>query len=183
MDWLTFTVEIVKALAWPVAAVTIVCRFHEQIRALLGRVKKGKLGPAEFEFEEAVQELKAETESKSDMPSSKDRTQENEEGKASDARSIVLESWLLVEAVVERLGKKHQVYKESLPTNLGYVVRELRKLGVLDTSQEQRYMGLRSLRNQAAHTLDFTPTPESVLIYLRLARDLELQLRKVAGEV
>jgi hypothetical protein len=182
MDWLTFTVEMAKAVAWPVAAAVIASVFRAEIRLLLGRVKKGKLGPAEFEFEERVQELRQEAQSRADGPATKAHSQEDGAAKATDARSIVLESWLTVEAMVERLGKRHSVYNENLPTDLSYVVRELRKQGVLEIGQEQLYKDLRTLRNRAAHSLDFSPTADSVLTYVRLAQDLELQLRKAAGE-
>lgn len=59
MDALTFVAELVKALAWPAAAVALALVFRAQLRALLERLNKGRLGPAEFEFERAVQALAA----------------------------------------------------------------------------------------------------------------------------
>lgn len=57
MDGLTFTAEIVKALAWPVAAVVIALVFHRQLKALLGRIRKGSIAGADFEFDQELKEL------------------------------------------------------------------------------------------------------------------------------
>jgi len=59
MDVLTFIAEVIKAGAWPAAAITIALIFRQQLRDLLSRIRKGKVGPAEFEFEQEVQELSA----------------------------------------------------------------------------------------------------------------------------
>jgi hypothetical protein len=147
-----------------------------------GPVKKGKLGPAEFEFEERVQELRNEAALGAGGPASEGSRSDDGDSRATDARSIVLESWLAVESLVQRLGRKHSVYNENLHTDLSYVVRELRRLEVLGVGQELLYKDLRNLRNKAAHSLDFSPTAESVLTYVRLAQDLVHQLRKAAGE-
>ena len=58
MDTLTFIVEVLKATTWPLASVAIALIFREQLRDLLLRLRKGKVGPAEFEFEERVASLK-----------------------------------------------------------------------------------------------------------------------------
>jgi hypothetical protein len=54
MDSLAFISEMTKSLAWPLVSVCIAFIFRRQLQALLGRIKKGKVGPAEFEFEEGV---------------------------------------------------------------------------------------------------------------------------------
>lgn len=50
MDWLTFIAEIVKGVAWPMVALVALLVFRRELGALLGRLKKGKIAGAEFEF-------------------------------------------------------------------------------------------------------------------------------------
>jgi hypothetical protein len=52
MDTLTFIAEVTRVVAWPSAAVTTALIFREQLRALLSRIRNGKVEPAEFEFEQ-----------------------------------------------------------------------------------------------------------------------------------
>ncbi|MEG1767557.1 MAG: hypothetical protein RR311_03775 [Comamonas sp.] len=50
-----------RALAWPLAVVALALIFRPQLRALLSRISKGRLGPAEFEFEQQLQMLAAQS--------------------------------------------------------------------------------------------------------------------------
>lgn len=59
MDWLTFTAEMFKAGVWPALALIVTLLFRSQLRTLVLRLNKGRLGPAEFEFEQALQVLSA----------------------------------------------------------------------------------------------------------------------------
>jgi hypothetical protein len=59
MDTLTFIAEVTRVVAWPSAAVTTALIFREQLRALLSRIRNGKVEPAGFEFEQEVQKLAA----------------------------------------------------------------------------------------------------------------------------
>lgn len=61
MDALSFIAQLVQAAAWPVAIVVLALMFRPQLRALLERLNKGRLGPAEFEFERALRVLSAQS--------------------------------------------------------------------------------------------------------------------------
>jgi hypothetical protein len=55
MDTLTLLAELVKATAWPLTTAVVAILFRTELRALLGRLRKGKVGSAEFEFQEGGQ--------------------------------------------------------------------------------------------------------------------------------
>src|SRR5688500_16734111 len=59
MDILSFIVEIFKAAAWPLAAVTTAMLFRAELKSLLNRIRRGKVGYAEIEFEHGVRTLEA----------------------------------------------------------------------------------------------------------------------------
>lgn len=58
MDLLTFIAELFKAIAWPIVTLVVALLFRQQIIALLARLRKGKLGSTEFEFEQEVKALR-----------------------------------------------------------------------------------------------------------------------------
>jgi hypothetical protein len=62
MDGLTFVAEMIKALAWPMAASIAVLVLRREIKGLLPLIKKLKAGPIEAEFDREVRELKEQAE-------------------------------------------------------------------------------------------------------------------------
>lgn len=52
-EWADLAVRLVGELAWPGVAVAAVVALRRELRALVGRVRKARLGPAEFEMEAA----------------------------------------------------------------------------------------------------------------------------------
>ena len=178
MDVLTFIAEIAKAAAWPVAVVTIALTFRPQLKQLLTRIKKGKIGPAEFEFEERVRELQSESTALA-LPSPSTASLPSAAQAEADPRSTVMRAWLEVETAIEDIAKKSGHYNGLAPRNSPYSMNALRKAKVVDPSLIALYRELRSLRNQAAHEIDFNPSPESVVSFVRVSKELEAALRKV----
>lgn len=56
MDWPTFTVEIVKALAWPIVAVVVIIVFHKKLTELLEQITEFKAWGAEAKFAKKTKE-------------------------------------------------------------------------------------------------------------------------------
>jgi hypothetical protein len=181
MDWLTFLAEIAKAVAWPGAVTAVALLFRLEIKALLGRVKKGKLGPAEFEFEQGVKELKAEI--PKDLPAlPAPESQEPSTLRAIvEPRAVVLDAWLKVEESMNLLAMKHRVYNALAGPGSNYAATSLAKAGVLEPWALNIYRDLRRLRNQATHDASFSPSLESVLAYLQTASELTAELQRVAN--
>ncbi len=55
-------IHAVAALAWPIVVIVALLLFRSEFQALLGRVKRGKAGPIEFELEDQLSELGERTE-------------------------------------------------------------------------------------------------------------------------
>ena len=177
MDWLTFSVEITKALAWPLVALVALVAFRTELGALLQRVRKGKVGFAEFEFEETVASLRGrlgDVAMRAPEPSSvlvKEADQ--------DPRSVILNSWLVIQSTVESIVAKHVTAEDGQDTrsvSLRVLHRILRdKPEYIDT-----YNDLKMLRNQAVHEVAFAPRPSSVVEYATLANELAAVLSPYA---
>lgn len=168
MDWLTFIVELLKATAWPVAAIVIAFLFRRQIRDLLTRIKKGKIGPAEFEFEQDVRELAEDLTAAVPI----EPVPPAEVALASlNPRAAILEVWVKVETVMSRLANSRNVDSRRGRGSL-YQARLLYKAGAITNDDMAMFNDLRVLRNQAAHDEDFSPSVDSAIQYVRLAESL-----------
>ena len=177
MDLLTFTVELVKALAWPVAAMVLGLGFRTEIRALLSKMKKGKVGPAEFEFEQAVAAIKHEAPLSSE-PSPAPLSEAAVQLAATEPRAAILNAWLEVQSEVERLVQvpvSEPSGRYSGSVSLRVLHRELQS----QPEYIDMYNDLKLLRNQAVHDIDFRPRPDSVISYIELSKRLVSVLRKL----
>lgn len=179
MDTLAFIAALVKALAWPVAAIIIAAIFHKQISALLSRIRKGKFGPAEFEFEQEVQELAEQVQPEL-------RAQQINPPTVSLAttnpRAAILEAWLSLEGAVNRLAYIKKLPTPSASRSPLSIIRAVEKSGVLQPNDISLFNDLRVLRNRATHEADFGPSAESVIKYVQLAQGLKARIDEAAGE-
>ena len=172
MDWLTFFAESLKALGWPVAAVIIAVLFRQQFVELLQRLKKGKVGSAEFEFETAVREM-VETAPEAEVKPDQVGTPI---GVSPEPRTAILDAWLQVEDAAARLAAKVSPISARTARSPGVAMREIAKAGVLDGYHLSVLNELRHLRNQAAHAHDFNPSRDAVLEYVKLAQEVKRAL-------
>lgn len=178
MDLLTFIVELIKAIAWPVAAIVIALLFRDQIIALLKRLKKGKIGPAEFEFEEDVRALREEVMAGGSAPHFLLRERSARRA-ASDPRSAILNAWLDVVNEATIVAMKKGLISDAESQNPGSVVRAILRADILSRRYALLLNELRHLRNQAAHEWDFNPAVDAILSYVELANDLIGALKKL----
>jgi hypothetical protein len=59
MDWKQFLASVIGALAWPVATVTIVWVFKEQLRNIIGQIRRFGAGPVSVELSEKLEQATA----------------------------------------------------------------------------------------------------------------------------
>ena len=177
MDVLTFIAELFKAGAWPIAAVVIAIIFRKQFQALLGRLKKGKVGPAEFEFEDAVRELQQDA-ADLKLPAASQAAVPTLSQATLEPRAVILQSWIEVESAVESLARKHGLFNALAASSSSQLVRALKRAEVLKPEYVAVFSELRLLRNRAAHERDFNPSPESVQGFARLAKELAAEAQR-----
>jgi hypothetical protein len=180
MDVLTFVAAIVKALAWPVAAIVIAVLFRKQLRALLERIRKGKIGPAEFEFEQEVKELVEQTPAPLQLPTP--TAAPTVSLATNNPRAAILEAWLRVESSAHRLSYYSGSTPPSTSRNTTNILRSLGKTGLLSSDDIALFNDLRGLRNQAVHDVDFRPSPDSAIQYVQLADGLQDRLNRAAND-
>ncbi|WP_185266471.1 hypothetical protein [Halopseudomonas xiamenensis] len=177
MDSLVLVVELVKALAWPVTAVVLALLFRDQVAMLLRNIKRGKIGSAEFEFEREMQAIEARV---PDLPSLPPPASAAKDATA-NPRGTVLEAWLKLEDKVIDLAMERGLTNATARRYAPASLQAVRKSGLLPEAHLSLLSELQELRNRAAHDPDFSPDPDAVLSYVRLAADLEHQLNQISG--
>lgn len=165
------------SVAWPIAAVLIASAFRAELAALLARLKKGKWGSAEVEFEAYLRAVDAEA----DIP----RTPEAENISPSafkhaslDPRGAIVYAWIDVENALFELLRTLNPQTTRSTNNPISAIREVQRAEVLDAKWIALFHDLRAMRNEAAHAIDFTPAQDVVIKYVQLAKELAAAIRK-----
>ena len=170
LDWLAFISNIVAAISWPVAILAILYMFRMQMRELLSRIKSGKFGSAEFAFESAVIDLVVEEPIAEEIPPT---TAPPSPSAASNPRDAILEAWIRVSSAATELANRHGLIDSSKRTGPSATARALRLAKIIEVQDARSFLKLRDLRNTAAHSSDFDPSPNSVSDYIKIASHLE----------
>lgn len=173
MDALTFFAELIKAIAWPVTAIMLAVLFRLELRALLGRLKKGKVGPAEFEFKEEVEELAKDIAAVSPQPKPVSLKAETVSLAALNPRAAMLRAWIEIEVALTKLAEKHNLLTPQTRRNPTNLVRTLARAELIPKAYGPGFIALYRLRNQAAHEMDFNPPEDAILGYLEIAEELK----------
>ncbi len=184
MDWRTFAVELVRALAWPLTVLGLFAALRRPLLGLLPLVTRLRYKDLEFDFRRRLDEANAEARA---LPPAAPPAAAGGDARRpappagallalADAspRAAILEAWIRVEAAAleaaRRRGAPEPISELRSPTRL---IEALEERGVIDARQAAVFHDLRSLRNSAAHALGFTPAPGAAADYVRLAARLE----------
>lgn len=174
--------DLVSALAWPLAFVWFVQKYGNDVKELILRLSKVKLGNAEAEFTlglKAAEELANGTplvEASKDLPEEgvefSKRMAQLERIADVSPRAAIMESWLLIE---EAAGKAGFVQGASVPRiNPLLFIEWLVKEGKVDKSTAILVDRMRKLRNKASHLRDFELTKDEAERYLKIAVQISL---------
>lgn len=158
-------VQLIEAVAWPIAAVWLGYLFHGDVRSLLSRISHVKYGDAEATFEVGVEDIGARI---PQLPSPQktayiEPLNKREESLLTLAqtspRAAILEAWLEVERELAAAAGRL-----NLPlTDLADVLRTDPGMAKFVPTFEH----LRTLRNQTAHAVTFSPRLDKVQTYIR----------------
>ncbi len=173
MDGLTFTSELVKALAWPVATVTIVVFLRRPMGRLLVLLKRVKYGDVEAEFGDGVKEATKEAEEvlaivedTKTEPTISDRLAGL---LALSPNAAVLDAWREVEKTARAMIRRKGVNPPP-PSAKPLLIRDfLAKNHMLAPEEQKIFDRLRQLRNVAAHAAGREVNCDDAEAYLSLA--------------
>lgn len=182
MDWKTFIVELVSALAWPLVVLFTIFQLKDRLAELIPRLRKLKHKDTELEFAEKLNELAIESATSNSTwapknPEMNEQFHTLQKLSELSPRSAVIESFRILETALSKALIR--AYPE-METKNGFnpaLMRDLIKNKILNEAQFHQFNELRKLRNQAAHLEDFDlksmPIPAYIDIALTLANNLE----------
>ena len=183
MNTLQFVAELIHALIWPLTVLVLALLFRTEIRALLGRIKRGKVGPAELEFEAAMRSLESESKVVAAPSPQAARVSSAAALVGSDPRAAIISAWLQVEDAIEQLLFSRSKSADDVPRNRAALLRELTRRELLAPEHIALLNDLRALRNQAVHEVEFNPSRESVLGYVRLAQEMLAAIHQAVDDI
>lgn len=183
MDNNTLASNIVEALAWPVTVLVILALFRKELSALFGRIRKGQFGDATVEFEAAVAVVEEMVQEKrgarraSHLPA---RAEDRVLAEA-DPRGAVIKAWMEVESQARSAFRRKGVIDAGaahapISRSLDEFVKQS---GDLVDQDLMVFRELQALRNKSVHDQVFQPSPESVIKYMALAKELSEKFKAI----
>ena len=181
MDFPSFVVGLVHALAWPATIITLVILLRKPLSELIPLLQRVKYKDLEIEFGERLEEARAEVLPSGEAVTGPSAAEEKAAQLAAvSPRAAVLETWRELEVEVLRAAKS--ILKKRGDDSTG--LRAFRAFAEVERSQEfDRSVAavlreLRMLRNKAAHAPDFAISAESAIEYARVADQVLQRLKE-----
>ncbi len=171
-EWTKLASDLMAQLAWPLVAVLVIVMFRSEVSSLLKRMKRGKIGSAEAEFERDIQEVKSNPEFETIDPTIPSFLPEPTTDDVLSPRDTIIRAWLRLESSVLHLAQRYNLLPAGRRANATRLVEVLKNRELLTDNQVRAYFALRDLRNQAAHDIDFAPSGDSIADYEYFAAKL-----------
>ncbi len=183
MNTLTFVIELLKILVWPITVLIIFLLLRRQIEMLFPSLQRFSYGGLELDFSRQVQELSQRVRQALPTPAANTGLEALRQHLIDLApispRAAVLEGWLQVERAAVDATKRHNLELSSRdarsPLLLGQALEDA---GIISDRTTAIYHRLRNLRNIAAHANEFSIEPDLAIEYVDLAVRLTDYLQK-----
>ena len=167
-------VELVKALAWPGAAVWLGYIFRGEIHGLLSRMSHFKYKDVDAKFDKGLAEAEAaaaKVQANEDLkfpePETLSKLDQLRRIAWISPRAAIMEAWVLIESAAVEAGLVKGTFVPR--TSPSMIIDYLTKSKKLPENSLPLIGRLRQLRNQAAHLPDFALNQEEAERYLELA--------------
>ena len=185
MDALTFTAEMIKALAWPVAVVIVSLMVRKPVIQLLPLLRRLKYKEIELEFVKELAQLKSEV---TEIESAENKKSTSSDPITSSNRLLniasistsaaILEAWSELESVSLAVASSFWAQPPSDTfKNYPKLGEYLLQCKVINEKQLVVFNKLRELRNKAAHAVDLNLSEAEARTYIELATSLISHIR------
>ena len=163
LDWMEWSASIVKAVAWPLAAIAISFIFRNQIGRLLDRIeelnwgdKKAKFGDKLDVAEETATIVQGQV-TETPRESGSDAEIKFERLLAISPEAAILDAWHSIEMLLDTLLEEIPNIRATTMMSPTEKTRVLLRHGIISPSVFRTLVQLRDLRNQAAHLHNLKP--------------------------
>lgn len=190
MDWRTFIVELLKALAWPAVVLTVVLLIRKPLLDLIPYLQSAKLPGVELAFGEQLRQLEEKAEGSKVLEASAEvgqtiqSPQETLRGHLErlaevSPRAAISEAWRAIEAALIDVAGSEAASNVSLPYQL---TQTLHKEGRLGDETLRFTKELRQLRNEAVHSHEANLSVNDALKYIQLAEGLIALIKRTSRQ-
>lgn len=181
MDWMTFVVEIIDSLVWPLTILGLFILLREPISDLIPLLAKLRYKDFEVNFAQKLDEASSKA---SQLPESAERGLPAANGDDEllelaqySPRAAILEAWIGLENAAKKAADRTEVEVDrSLLRSPLELTDLLKDEGIIDSRQADLMHDLRNLRNAAAHAANFEPSTDEAVKYVRAAARLETSM-------
>lgn len=160
MDNLTFIIEVLKQVTWPVAVILILLLFKKNIIELIKALRKIKYGKLEIEVEQIIENIDKqnikieEREEKAILIQEENTEIEKERIKLfnilkESPTATVLEGWRYIENELYRIGSKYAEERRNLPS--WFLINLLKEKDIINSEITSMLQQLHIVRNEIAH--------------------------------
>jgi hypothetical protein len=184
MDLLTFTAEVVKALAWPSTMLVLAFLLRKPITQLLPNTRRLKYKELEMEFSKEIAELKADAkhEIAAQGPDQLKLTSSDKSRLLSlvsySTRAAIIEAWVQLETAAAACAAAFWNSSDSsVFKNYAQLGEYLLQCRAITPNQLEIFNKLRELRNKAAHTEELNLSENDARVYVELAAELTAHIR------
>lgn len=167
MDWVTASVECVKALAWPIVVIVLFLCCQGEIKKLIGRLRRAKHKDWELEFEQTLKEVGEILPKPKQEQISAASKQLVEQG-ISSTRDVIINGWARVEAAVLNAAKRKDLNLSDIPLAARFWAAwtYLANRATIPDYMPTAMPLLSMIRNKVTHYPDFNPPPDDVKQFL-----------------
>ncbi|OYX89762.1 MAG: hypothetical protein B7X90_06530 [Novosphingobium sp. 17-62-19] len=175
-DWFSWSVSLIGALAWPLAALVIALVFRRPLLTLLARLDELSWGDKAARFAHKLDRLESEAPPALAEPDGPEIALTGDHGRFIklldlSPNAAVLDSWSRVEEALQGLALAHSLAS----TDAAKASRALQQRGVLPARTVGMIGEMRSLRNAAAHNQDISVS--DALRFRNLAKGVLNEIR------
>lgn len=177
-------VDLIDALAWPIATVILALIFRREFRSVVRRLTALKYKDFQADFGQDL--LEVEKQLKAMAAEAQGQTEEDAESLSRyerlmritemSPRAAIMEAWRDIEVTTKQVT---DAYGISVGGHIAGIraIRDLVRKGVLPDSVGSVYERMRKLRARAAHAADFAIDPEEAVRYIETAHDFYTTLQ------
>lgn len=175
-DWLSWSVSLIGALAWPLAALVIALVFRRPLLALLARLDELSWGDKAARFARKLDRLESEAPPSPAEPDGPEIALSGDHGRFLKLLNLspnaaVLDSWSRVEEALQSLALTHALAS----TDAANASQALQQRGILPARTVGMIGEMRALRHAAAHNQDISVS--DALRFRNLAKGVLNEIR------
>lgn len=169
MDVLTFVIELIDRLIWPLILFILVLLVRRPLNELIPYLKRAKLSELELEFDRDLTQVALDAKEEFEEVTADWRISLTELAESIPSAAVI-EAWKEIEtrakALIHSADPDIVFHRETRFKDMQEVMREKE---LIDTGKVKIFNDLRLIRNKVLHAKDFVLTTGQALQYIKIA--------------